>query len=88
MEAHKKCLHELRKNVKIVKQLLIHQGNEYNMARESYTKVYMTEEERKKLEQFAEALGWTFSEFEMLLTKEVERKNNGKPLRLCSTSLS
>ncbi|MBN6187195.1 hypothetical protein JQN58_09370 [Aneurinibacillus sp. BA2021] len=45
----------------------------------------MTEEERKKLEQFAEALGWTFSELEVLLTKEVERKNNGKPLRLCST---
>ncbi|GEN36654.1 MULTISPECIES: hypothetical protein [Aneurinibacillus] len=48
------------------------------MARESYIEIHMTEEEKETLKQFAEAIGWTFSELEMFLTKEFIRKMHNK----------
>jgi hypothetical protein len=45
------------------------------MVRETYIEIRMTEEEKEILENFAKAMGWTFSELKMHLTKEIIRKS-------------
>lgn len=58
------------------------------MATESCIEIYMSEEEKEKLEQFAKALGWTFSELEVFLTKEFIRKNGSKQATVCPSPLT
>lgn len=58
------------------------------MATESCIEIYMSEEEKEKLEQFAKALGWTLSELEVFLAREFIRKNGSKKVAICPSPLT